>query len=316
VRHSTSAWLRLPALPVLIVAVVGCTLSLRGAANPGGTFGTPTPLTAGGPPRVEIASPATGSSGSVGHSIDVDVRGSDPYPFGVGRLELFIDDKLVDRVVVGGGAARQDFAAILSWVPLGPGTYTLSAYAYRLDGAVSDPAEVIVIVTGQAIASETPSPEPTLTPTPSPSGSQIPTVTLSPSPKPTPTPTPVPIGIHVEVWVEPAEMPAWTVGERGTLVVHVQNQGGYPVPYIRVSASLAGSADRGRTGALAPGQSTTLKLSLTPQSAGDAKRLLVEGRIPQGYFDLLPGLNSLVWQMQVVVSGGATPEPTPTGSPG
>ena len=306
----------MPALGVLIVAVVGCSLSLRGVANPGGTFGTPTPLTAGGPPQVEIASPPTGSSGSVGHSIDVDIRGSDPFPIGVGRLELFVDDKLVDRVLVGGGAARQDFAAVLSWVPLGPGTYTLSAYSYRLNGAASDPAAVIVIVTGQAIASETPSPEPTATPTPSPFGSQVPTVTLSPSPKPTPTPTPVPIGIHVEVWVEPAELPAWTVGERATLIVHVQNQGAFAVPYIRVSASLAGSADRGRTGGLAPGQSTTLNLSLTPESAGDAKKLLVEGRIPPGYVDILPGQNSLVWQSQVVVSSGATPEPSPTGSPG
>jgi hypothetical protein len=316
VRHFTSAWLRLPALGALILAVVGCSLSLRGAVNPGGTFGTPTPLAAGGPPRVEIASPPTGSSGNVGHSIDVDVRGSDPYPIGVGRLELFVDDKLVDRVMVGGGAARQDFAAILSWVPLGPGTFTLSAYSYRLNGTASDPAQVIVIVTGQPIQSQTPTPEPTPTPTPSPSGSQIPTVTLSPSPKPTPTPTPVPIGIHVEVWVEPAEMPAWTVGERSTLVVHIQNQGGYPVPYIRVSASLAGSSDRGRTGALAPGQSTIMNLSLTPQTAGDAKKLAVQGRIPPGYVDLLPGLNSLSWQSLVVVGGGATPEPSPTASPG
>jgi hypothetical protein len=305
----------LPALGALIVTVVGCSLSLRGVANPGGTFGTPTPFSAGGPPRVEIVSPPTGSSGNVGRSIDVDVRGSDPFPVGVGRLELFVDDKVVDRVVVGGGAARQDFAAILSWVPLGPGTFTLSAVAYRLDGTASDPAKVIVVVTGEAIQSQTPTPEPTPTPTPAPSGSQIPTVTLSPSPKPTPTPTPVPIGVHIEIWVEPAELPLWTVGKRGTLVVHVQNQGSYPVPYIRVSASLAGSADRGRTGALNPGQSTTMNLSLTPQQAGDAKKLLVEGRIPPGYVETNPQQNSLVWEGQVVVSPAATPVPQPTPTP-
>jgi hypothetical protein len=315
VRHSTSAWLRLPVLAAVIVIAVSCSLSLRGAANPGGTFGTPTPTSSSGAPRVQIVSPATGSSASVGQSIDVDVRGNDPFAVGVGRLELFVDNKSVDRVVVSGGAARPDFAAILSWVPLAPGTFTLSAFAYRPDGTASAPAEVIVIVTGQAIQSETPTPEPTPTPTPSPSGSQVPTVTLSPSPKPTPTPTPQPIGVHVEVWVETTDIPPWTVGERATLLVHIQNQGAYAVPYIKVSASLAGSSDRGRTGSLSPGQSTTLSLSLTPQQAGDGKRLLVQGRLPPGYVDTSPQTNSLVWEDQVSVAPGATPEPTPTPTP-
>ncbi len=251
----------------------------------------------------------------MGRSIDVDVRASDTSSIGISRLELFVDGKVVDRVMVGGGATRPNFAATLSWIPLGPGTFTLSAFSYRPDGTASQPAEVIVIITGQAIQSQTPTPEPTPTPTPSPSGSQIPTVTLSPSPKPTPTPTPVPIGVHVEVWVEPAEMPLWTVGQRATLLVHVQNQGGYPVPYIRVSSSLAGSADRGRTGAIGPGKTITLSLTLTPTKAGP-RTLLVQGQLPSGFVDTSPQTNSLSWQDTVVVSPGATPEPTPTASPG
>jgi len=313
--HSTSAWLRLPALGATLVIAVGCALSLRGAANPGGSFGTPSPTAVGGVPRVEIASPQTGSSGNVGRSIDVDVRASDTSSIGISRLELFVDGKVVDRVMVGGGATRPNFAATLSWIPLGPGTFTLSALSYRPDGTASQPAEVIVIITGQAIQSQTPTPEPTPTPTPSPSGSQIPTVTLSPSPKPTPTPTPVPIGVHVEVWVEPAEMPLWTVGQRATLLVHVQNQGGYPVPYIRISSSLAGSADRGRTGAIGPGKTITLSLTLTPTKAGP-RTLLFLGQLPSGFVDTSPQTNSLTWQDTVVVSPCATPEPTPTASPG
>ena len=314
-RQSTGTWFRLPVLGALIISVIGCSLSLRGASNPGGTFGTPTPFAAGGPPTVQIVSPPTGSSGNVGRSIDVDVRGADPFALGVGRLELFVDGTAVDRVVVGGGAARQDFAAVLSWIPLAPGTFTLSAFAYRLDGTSSAPAEVIVIVTGQAIETQTPTPEPTPTPQPTPSGSQIPTVTLSPSPRPTPTPTPAPIAVHVEVWVEPAEMPHWTVGSRSTLIVHVQNFGPYQVPFVRLSASLAGSADRGRSGGLNAGQSTTISLSLTPQQAGEARKLTVEGRLPAGYVDPNPQSNSLLWEAQVVVAPAATPEPSPSPSP-
>jgi Bacterial Ig domain len=314
VRESTGRWLRLPVLGALIISVIGCSLSLRGAVNPGGTFGTPTPFAAGGAPTVEIAAPPTGSSSSVGRSVDVDVRGTDPFSLGVGRLELFVDGAPVDRVVVGGGAARQSFAAVLSWIPLAPGTFTLSAVAYRLDGTASAPAEVIVIVTGQPIATQTPTPEPTQTPLPTPSGSQIPTVTLSPSPKPTPTPTPAPIAARVDVWVEPADMPPWTVGVRSTLLVHVQNLGPHPVPFVRISASLAGSSDRGRTGGLNPGQTTTISFSLTPQQAG-TRKLTVEGRLPAGYVDPNPGSNSLLWEAQVVVAPAATPEPSPSPTP-
>jgi hypothetical protein len=313
VRETTGAWLRLPVLGALIISIIGCSLSLRGATNPGGTFGTPTPVAAGGRPAVDIVSPPTGSSGNVGGSIDVDVRGADP--FGVGRLELFVDGTPVDRVVVGGGAARQNFAAVLSWIPLAPGTFTLSAFAYRLDGTASAPAEVIVIVTGQPIATQTPTPEPTLTPVPTPTGSQIPTVTLSPSPKPTPTPTPAPIAANVDVWVELADMPQWTVGVRSTLIVHVQNLGPNPIPFVRISASLAGSADRGRTGGLSAGQTTTLSLSLRPEQAGDSRKLTVEGRLPAGYVDPSPQSNSLLWVAQVMVAPAATPEPSPSPSP-
>jgi hypothetical protein len=315
VRESTGMWLRLPVLGALIISIIGCSLSLRGAVNPGGTFGTPTPLTAGGPPTVDIVSPPTGSSGNVGRSIDVDVRGADPFALGVGRLELFVDGTPVDRVVVGGGAARQNFAAVLSWIPLAPGTFTLSAVAYRLDGTASAPAEVIVIVTGQPIATQTPTPEPTLTPLPTPTGSQIPTVTLSPSPKPTPTPTPAPILANVDVWVEPADMPQWTVGVRSTLVVHVQNLGPNPVPFVRISASLAGSADRGRTGGLNAGQTTTISLSLRPEQAGDSRKLTVQGRLPNGYIDPNPQSNSLLWETPVAIAPAATPEPSPSPTP-
>jgi hypothetical protein len=323
-RGSPLGWLKpLPAI-ALIVSLAACSLSLRGAAGPGGTFGTPTPAIAAGQPTVAIAAPATGTSAAVGQIIAVDVRAADPYPVGVARLELFAGDTLVDRVLAAGGAARRTFGAILEWMPQGPGSYVLSAYAYRADGTASAPASVVVIVTGEPLPSSSgvalPSVSPSGLPSPSvlPTGSEIPTVTLSPSPpatpRPTPSPTPAPIGVHIDVWVEPAELPAFTVGVKSTFVVHVQNIGANAISYVRLVAVLTGSEDKARTGPLAPGQATTISMSVTP-TQDDIHQLFVIGKLPAGYFDTDPNSNTLNWQYSVFVAAGATPPPSPSPSP-
>lgn len=325
-RGSPPAWLT----PVLLVALAGavtsCSLSLRGGVNAIGVSSTsPTPFVAGGPPLVEIAWPQSGAAVEVGRTIDVDVRGSDPWPLGIARLELFAGDALVDRVIAAGGAGRASFGAILGWTPSAPGVVTLSAYAYRASGTASAAASISVNVSGDPLpATPTPAPLPTLPsfdPFASSSPTLIPTVTLSPSPaptptppptpKPTPSPTPAPIGVHIAVWVEyPAEVPEWTVGKRSGLTIHVQNIGQNPVSYVRVTAALAGDSGRARTGALAPGEMTTIVIELTPQIAGD-QLLAVQGSLPPGYFDTDPQGNTMAWEQSVLVSPAATAAPTP-----
>jgi hypothetical protein len=310
-------WLR-PLPLVGLTIVVGCSLSLRGAGNPiGAPNGTPTPYVAGGPPTVVIASPATGTTGATGQTITFDVRGSDSWPVGVARLELFADETLVDRALTPGGANKTSFGAILDWTPIEPGSYQMSAIAYRADGTASPPAIVTLVITGAAIS---PLPSPTLVPlfTPSPSliptFSPIPTVAPTPTAKPTKAPTPPPVGVRIDVWVEDADLPDWTVGQSQALIVHVQNIGGAAVPYVRIVATLANSTDKVRTGSLIPGQETTVSVVLTPTIDGEQK-LSVVGKLPAGYFDSDPTQNSLVWQKVVSVNPAPTAPPPPTSPP-
>ena len=314
-RRRAAAWSRAWGMVIAATCIVaGCSLSLRGVGNPVGPFGTPTPFTAGGPPTVEIASPVNGSTRSTGDTIYFDVRGSDPWPVGIARLELFADTTLVARATTSGGANRLSFGALLEWTPLAPGQYAMTAFAYRADGTASPPAMIDLAITGSVI---TPTPQATATLfTPLPSLSAFPTLTPSPSPTPTLTPsaTPAPIPALIDVWVEESELPPWTVGVSSPLIVHVQNIGGTSVPDIRVLARLAGSRGTGRTGHLSPGQHKTLVIALTPESAG-VKKLSAEGTLPPGYYDWDPVRNTLLWEMNVIVSSGATDPPPPTATP-
>jgi hypothetical protein len=318
VREIRFSWLRLMVPVVLVAGVASCSLSLRGGSGPGVVVGTPTPIAAGGPPVVEIASPVDGTSAAVGQTVYVDARASDPWPLGIDRLELFANSDLVDRVVAAGGASRQSFGALLEWLPTAPGTFVLSVYAYRADGSVSAPASISMLVTGHALPTPTPPPSPTDSGLPFPTDSQVPTVTLSPSPPATPTPSPTPLIANVVVTIVPAELPDWTVGVTSQVTVHVLSFNA--VPYIRVTASLAGSTDKGRTGALTPQQETTITLSLTPAKDG-IQTLHIQGKLPAGYISQNPSL--LVYDYDVVVAPApATPTPTagptatPTASPG
>jgi hypothetical protein len=322
VRRPSTAWLRSALLVALVASVAGCSLSLRGAGPVGGPFATPTPFRAPGPPSVTIASPADESFGSVGHTTAFDVRGSDAWPVGVARLELFAGDNLVDRALTAGGANKINFGSVLEWTPTAPGRYELSAFAYRADGMASPPATVDMIITGTAITpSPSPSPVPLSTPSPSPSSSAGASLspspsfgpTLPPTPKPTPKPTPEPIAVRVDVWVEEADLPDWTAGQTEALIVHVQNIGGETVPFVRVVATLAGSSGKTRTGTLIAGQHTTVAIILKPQQAGE-HLLTVTGKLPVGYYDPNPAQNTLVWEHFVTVNPAPTPPP-PTESP-
>lgn len=327
-RRPSTARLRPLLLVALMTSVTGCSLSLRGVGNPvGGPFATPTTFRAPGPPSVIIAAPADESPGAVGRTIAFDVRGSDAWPVGVARLELFAGENLVDRALTAGGANKINFGSVLEWTPTAPGRYQVSAFAYRADGTASPPAIVNVTVTGTAITpSPSPSPVPLSTPSPSPSASASASVPPSPSfrpttpptprptRKPTPSPTPAPIAVRVDVWVEEADLPGWTVGQTQALVVHVQNMGGDTVPFVRVTASLAGSTGKTRTGTLVSGQQTTVAVILTPNQAGEYL-LTVTGKLPVGYYDPDPDQNTLVWERTVTVNPGPTEPPDVTPSP-
>lgn len=325
-RRPSTAWLRCTLLVALVAIVAGCSLSLRGVGPVGGPFATPTSFRAAGPPSVTIASPTDESPGAVGRTIAFDVRGSDAWPVGVARLELFAGDTLVDRALTAGGANKLNFGSVLEWTPSAPGRYEVSAFAYRADGTASAPATINMTITGTAITpSPSPSPVPLSTPSPSPSPSAsaslspspsfgpTPQPTPKPTPKPTPSPTPEPIAVHVDVWVEEADLPDWTVGQTQALIVHVQNIGGETVPFVRVVATLAGSSAKARTGTLISGQETTVAVILKPEQAGE-HLLTVTGKLPAGYYDPDPVQNTLVWERTVTVNPAPTPPP-PTESP-
>jgi hypothetical protein len=264
--------------------------------------------------------------GATGQTVDVDIRGHDDWQLGVARLELYAGGTLVDRALTAGGANRLSFGAILEWTPLTPGSFELAAVAYRADGAASVPAVIQIVISGSPITAPPSATAPPLftpspafsTPSPSPSASPTPIATPTPTPaptaRPTPRPTPAPIAAHVDVWVDEAELPDWTVGQPGALIVHIQNIGGAPLPFLRLTGTLAGSTGRARTGVLVPGQETTVVISLKPQADGQ-QTLNATGKLPPGYYDPDPGSNTLVWEGSVNVNPGATATPPPTESP-
>ena len=269
--HSTSAWLRLPALGATLVIALAAALSLRGAANPGGTFGTPSPSAAGGVPRVEIASPPTGSSGNVGRSIDVDVRGSDTSPIGVSRLGA-VRRRQGRRP--GHGRRRRDAAQLCRDPELGsPGTGHF--YAFRL----LVPARRYGQRAGRSDRHRHrpghPEPDPDTRTDAHADAFAFRLTDTDGYAQPVPQ-------ANADANARADRRPRRGLGRAGRDAAvdsrpardadraHPE-PGRVPVPYIRVSASLAGSADRGRTGGLGPGKPTTLSLTLTPtKPAGNA----------------------------------------------
>jgi hypothetical protein len=147
-----------------------------------------------GPPTAMIEAPASGATVSVGQTLRITARGEDRW--GVSRLDLLVDNLLVDSASTPNAAAQRSFAATLEWTPTAEGEVTISALAYRPTGTGSRPATMnVTVLPGSSAVSaspavgaiSTPSSAPTTTPTDEPQ-----TAIAAPTRAPRPTPPPAP----------------------------------------------------------------------------------------------------------------------------
>jgi len=290
----------------------------------------------GGQPTVVIESPASGSPTPVGQPLAVQARADDIQGSGVNRIDLRVNDILVDSESTPGLVAQTMFVAQLSWTPSADEVVTLTVIAYRPDGTPSPPASVTVaVVFGDA----SPQPGDTFTPQPSPSptAGEVPsappvtptaaarptlppfaTPTASPSPSPSPSPTPVAIDLDVSVEESTLDDP-WVVGSEYSFDVIVSNEGSQPAPAasirVRICASPpepcnpSGSFNT-ESSPLNPGTALDYPASVTPQLDGE-RYLRVRLILPPGYVDIDPSNNEFLYAITVEPAASPTESLSP-----
>lgn len=142
---------------------------------------------------VAIGSPPHGAEFPQGQEILVQASATDSS--GIARIELWVDGTLVTMTQPPSPQAQ--FNAVLRWTPSSPGSHTLMVKAINSSSAISEPAAVVVNVTGAVAIAPTslPTSAPTAQPTPLPAPTVLPTLapTVSATRAPTSVPTKPPV---------------------------------------------------------------------------------------------------------------------------
>lgn len=116
-----------------LLLLVGCNLA---PATP-----VPTPDL----PTIEIIAPLNNATVLEGFDLTIDIVARDNGR-GVARIELLIDDFVVDEFRPVERIEEPVFRVETNWVAEGIGKHRLSAIAYRSDGARSDEFSIVVEV--------------------------------------------------------------------------------------------------------------------------------------------------------------------------
>lgn len=124
------------AVLVLVLVLAGCNLSNTPQATP-----SPTPAL----PTVQFLYPANESTVTEGTDMEIQIMAADTG-IGVARVELYVDDELVNEHGPDISAAVPTFTVLMNWLASGQGRHSLTAIAYRPDGVQSDEARVLVNV--------------------------------------------------------------------------------------------------------------------------------------------------------------------------
>jgi hypothetical protein len=153
---------------------------------------------------VWIDAPTDGLSAPADRPLPIE--GHAAYHGGVARVEIWVNGEL--HLIEEEPPARGNLVRFeQSWMPPGPGEYTVQVVAIGPDGAGSEPDSARVHV-GQEIAEVTPTPTPTATPEPTEPPTSAPVAPAGTKP-PVPTavpPTPVP---PTSAPVQPVEASFW-----------------------------------------------------------------------------------------------------------
>ena len=123
-------------LIVLLAATAACHLQA----------GTPTPYPTPDVPSVSFQSPANNDSFPEGTDLTIALLAEDPG-VGVSRVELLVDDVHYRDGNPEISAAVPVFTVTLNWLAEGVGYHSLTAIAYRPNGAASRQETIIIEVT-------------------------------------------------------------------------------------------------------------------------------------------------------------------------
>lgn len=123
-------------LLICVLLLAACNLS---AEKP------PTPTPPPDIPTVQFLFPANEATVVEGTDLQIDLVGSDTG-IGVARIELLVDDTLVNERGPDISAAVPVFTVRMNWLAQGVGRHTLTAIAYRPDNTQSDPVTILVNV--------------------------------------------------------------------------------------------------------------------------------------------------------------------------
>jgi hypothetical protein len=152
-QRSITARVLVPFLILLALAAAGCNLTQgdqqQDAGTPSGSATSPAgaDTTSGGAPSVQIVSPAEGQQVPANQRVDITVNtGSTATGF-----QINVGGRVASSVALPSGQSGPT-EAILVWEPDHEGTFTLEIYALN-GSAVSDPAELTLVVSGTAASS-------------------------------------------------------------------------------------------------------------------------------------------------------------------
>lgn len=122
-------------LAALLLA--GCNLRQGNVTN--------TPLPTPDAPRVRFLFPPNASTILEGAELRIELLAEDSGE-GVARVELLVDDLLLDEGRPEIAPAVPTFTVTMGWLAEGVGNHSLSAVAYRQDGTASPPTTVFIQV--------------------------------------------------------------------------------------------------------------------------------------------------------------------------
>jgi hypothetical protein len=86
----------------------------------------------------------------VGTDVQIQLFAQDRRGVGVARVELYVDEALIQTSTPLVSAAVTEFTVDMNWLAEGVGLHSLRAVAYRPDGSESDPSIITLDVISPA----------------------------------------------------------------------------------------------------------------------------------------------------------------------
>lgn len=124
----------------IVFLIGGCNLSAE----------APTPIPEPAIPEVSFLFPANGTVVVAGTDVQIQLYAQDQRGVGVARVELYVDEALMQTSTPLVSAAVTEFTVDMNWLAEGVGLHSLRAVAYRPDGTESDPVIITLDVISPA----------------------------------------------------------------------------------------------------------------------------------------------------------------------